>query len=267
MGEMPFELAKAAIDKYAGGLREVIPSTMGEPLLYSKFAELLDYCSARKIPLNLTTNGTFPGIWGTDAGMERLLLACSDIKVSCMGFSAPTFDEMMPGVPFDCWRGNVERLLGVKRRLREGVSTGRNVATVSLQVTLHSRMLESIPDIALWADSVGIERIKWNMPVFIEPGEHLRGVYGISHAKAQEARSLLNSLQANGLHVRFAGSLFLESPVHGNVGDGPCGLFLDEVWVLSDGSEERCPNPERRFGNRVGARASCSGCALLHPLD
>ena len=47
MGEMPFEIARAAIEKYAAErdvsgkrlLREVIPSTMGEPLLYSHFAE------------------------------------------------------------------------------------------------------------------------------------------------------------------------------------------------------------------------------------
>ena len=98
MGEMPLEVAKAAIEKYAEeiaggapsgllgkgqcGLREVIPSTMGEPLLYSKFKELLEFCGEKKIPLNLTTNGSFPGLWGTAAGMERLLLACSDIKVS-----------------------------------------------------------------------------------------------------------------------------------------------------------------------------------------
>ena len=31
-GEMPFETAKAAIEKYSP--QEVIPSTMGEPLLY-----------------------------------------------------------------------------------------------------------------------------------------------------------------------------------------------------------------------------------------
>ena len=48
-GEMPFETAKAAIEKYAAEkdssgnslLKEVIPSTMGEPLLYSRCENLL----------------------------------------------------------------------------------------------------------------------------------------------------------------------------------------------------------------------------------
>ena len=67
-GEMPFDVVRAAIEKYAAErdasdnriLREVIPSTMGEPLLYSHFDELLELCESLEISLNLTTNGTFP---------------------------------------------------------------------------------------------------------------------------------------------------------------------------------------------------------------
>ena len=39
LGEMPFATVRAAIENaLKEGLREVIPSTMGEPLLYSHFA-------------------------------------------------------------------------------------------------------------------------------------------------------------------------------------------------------------------------------------
>ena len=261
MGEMPIEIAKAAIEKYAGsGLREVIPSTMGEPLLYSKFAELLDYCRGKNIPLNLTTNGTFPGIWGTAAGMERLLLACSDIKVSCMGFEDPAFDEMMPGISFESWRRNVERLLGVARGLCAGAVTGRNVATVSLQVTLHRKLLSSAPEILRWADSVGIARIKWNLPAIISSGERLRKEYGISGLAAREVCQELEALQAQFPRVRCEGSLFFD--VH--PGGGPCDFFKDEIWILPDGSEEHCPNPERRFGDSASAGATCEKCMLFN---
>ena len=40
----------------------------------------------------------------------------------------------------------------------------------------------------------------------------------------------------------------------------------EEVWVLPDGTEETCPNPERRFGDRDSAGAKCEGCLLLHPF-
>lgn len=258
---MPIEIAKAAIEKYAGsGLREVIPSTMGEPLLYSKFAELLDYCRGKNIPLNLTTNGTFPGIWGTDEGMARLLHACSDIKISCMGFDGTAFSEMMPGISFESWRRNVERLLGVARGLCAGAVTGRNVATVSLQVTLHRKLLSSAPEILRWADSVGIARIKWNLPAIISSGERLRKEYGISGLAAREVRRELETLRAQYPRVRCEGSLFFDV----YPGGGPCDFFKDEIWILPDGSEEHCPNPERRFGDSASAGATCEKCMLFN---
>ena len=270
MGEMPLEVAKAAIEKYAeSGLREVIPSTMGEPLLYSKFSELLDFCGAVDIPLNLTTNGSFPGIWGTAAGMERLLLACSDIKVSCMGFDGSAFDEMMPGLSFGCWRANVEKLLALAGDLQKSDNSAR-VATVSLQVTVQKKILRSVPEILRWAETVGIARIKWNLPVFISAGERLRAEYGIAGSAVHEIRRELESLRALYPRVRCEGSLFFGADTAGAMpvrkiasGEGPCDFFKDEIWILPDGTEERCPNPERRFGDRTKKGAACENCMLL----
>lgn len=326
-GEMPLDVAFAAIEKYHGagafavegknGLREVIPSTMGEPLLYSKFAELLDYCLAARIPLNLTTNGSFPGVWRTCEGMAKLVRACSDIKVSCMGFSEDVVREMMPGLTFEKWKENVERLLevadGVKQAegccAENGDKNGaRNsdkngAATVSLQVTLHKKMLSQVREILAWAESTGIARVKWNMPVFIASGERLRAEYGVSGA---EAAILRNELRSD--KVRCEGSLFFDAlsvkkgavnaamdsnekrTVHIDekcvahidekrathiegkcaVADGDlkesarvCDFFADEVWVMPDGSVEHCPNPEKRFGNPAAPGAKCEGCLMF----
>lgn len=249
MGEMKIETAKRAIDRYAGagplspdGLREVIPSTMGEPLLYTYFGELLDYCRERHLPLNLTTNGTFPGFWGTDAGMERLLTACSDIKVSCMAFDEESFAKMMPGITFERWRENVLRLLL------------QGVGSVSLQVTLSKMLVPKAVEILSWAESVGIRRIKWNLPVFLSVDSTLRGAYGLDVSTVRELRKILVSEK-----VRCEGSLFFN-------GGEKCRFLGEEVWVLPDGTEETCPNPERRFGDRDSAGAKCEGCLLLHPF-
>ena len=252
MGEMKIETARRAIDRYAGmgplspdGLREVIPSTMGEPLLYTYFGELLDYCRTRHLPLNLTTNGTFPGFWGTDAGMARLLDACSDIKVSCMAFDGAAFDEMMPGFSFDRWRENVLRLLHLWRQGK---------GTVSLQVTLSKMLASKAVEILSWAESVGIRRIKWNLPVFLSMDSTLRKAYGLDLSAVRELREILVSKK-----VRCEGSLFFD-------GGEKCRFLGEEVWVLPDGTEETCPNPERRFGDRNSAGAKCEGCLLLHPF-
>jgi molybdenum cofactor biosynthesis enzyme MoaA len=42
------------------GVTEMIPSTMGEPLIYKHFAHFIELCYKYNIKMNLTTNGTFP---------------------------------------------------------------------------------------------------------------------------------------------------------------------------------------------------------------
>ena len=42
------------------GIKEIIPSTMGEPLLYKEFDKIFELSQKHDIKINLTTNGTFP---------------------------------------------------------------------------------------------------------------------------------------------------------------------------------------------------------------
>ena len=260
---MNFETARAAIEKYvaerdASGkrvLREVIPSTMGEPLLYSRFDELLALCKSLEIPLNLTTNGTFPDKWGRDAGMAELLRACSDIKVSYLASEQ-----------FDGWKANVEKLLDVRRELmaREAVQ-GENaekaarLATVSIQVTLHKKNVGEAAELASWASSIGIDRIKWNPVVLLSVAPwKLRDAYALDGSLLDALRKELRTGSLSALNVKHEGSLFFNNTVDYCAVGGKCEScpFADEVWVWPDGHEDHCPNPERRFGGGAAFLAS-----------
>ena len=268
VGEMAFETARTAIEKYAAErdasgkrvLREVIPSTMGEPLLYSHFDELLEFCRAIEIPLNLTTNGTFPGKWGSDAGMAELLRACSDIKVSYLASEQ-----------FESWKANVEKLVRVRDGLREktdctgvvglnaetecaGVAESR-VATVSLQVTLHKKNVDKAAELVSWASSVGINRIKWNPVVLLSTAsQQLREMYALDDAQIESLRQELRNGALSASNVKHEGSLFFNNGKDFCAVGGKCEScpFADEVWVWPDGHEDHCPNPERRFGDKNG---------------
>ncbi|WP_405323642.1 hypothetical protein [Fibrobacter sp.] len=270
MGEMPFEVAQAAIEKYAAErdvsgrrlLREVIPSTMGEPLLYSHFDELLELCRTLEIPLNLTTNGTFPGKWGSEAAMELLLCSCSDIKVSYLASEQ-----------FDGWKANVEKLVNVRDKLRENAdcakvdcartadvecagtetfsSADARVATVSLQVTLHKKNMHDVPELVSWASAIGIDRIKWNKVVVLKgASQQLREMYMPDDASLDSLRKELRTGALSVSNVKHEGSLFFDNSVDQCAVGGKCEScpFADEVWVWPDGHEDHCPNPERRFG-------------------
>ena len=260
LGEMPFEVARAAIEKYAAErdasgkrlLREVIPSTMGEPLLYSHFDELLELCRALEIPLNLTTNGTFSGKWGSDAAMELLLRSCSDIKVSYLASEQ-----------FDGWKANVEKLVRVRDRLRENAESAGDasvkcaetaesrVATISLQVTLHKKNLQEVPEIVSWVSAIGIDRVKWNKVVLLSSASQaLREMYALDDALLESLRNHLRSGEFSASNVKHEGSLFFNDSADICAVGGKCEScpFADEVWVWPDGHEDHCPNPEKRFG-------------------
>ena len=265
MGEMSFEVARAAIEKYAAErdasgkrlLREVIPSTMGEPLLYSHFDELLEFCRALEIPLNLTTNGTFPGKWGSEDAMGVLLRSCRDIKVSYLASEQ-----------FDGWKANVEKLARLRDRLRENagcedadcamgadadcVGTAKSgVATVSLQVTLHKKNLQDVPELVSWASAIGIDRIKWNKVVLLSvASQELREMYALDDALLESLRNEFRAGVYSASNVKREGSLFFDDGADVCAVGGKCEScpFADEVWVWPDGHEDHCPNPERRFG-------------------
>ena len=239
-GEMPIEVARRAVDRYSD-VRELIPSTMGEPLLYSHFSELLDICGEYGIPMNLTTNGAFPGKWGTVAGMESLHAACSDIKVSTLSYE-------MGGLTEGEWKEGVGRLLESRCRLEQ---EGKRTASVSLQVTLHRENALRAPELLRWAEQAGIDRIKWNPVVFLDcASQELWERFALPEGAVGQLRQGLHSDR-----VRCEGSLYFENR------DGSCAVagidcdgsssecpFADEVWVWPDGHEDHCPNPKRRWG-------------------
>ena len=248
LGEMNFEIARAAIEKYAADrdtsgkrlLQEVIPSTMGEPLLYSHFDELLELCGALGIPLNLTTNGTFPGKWGSEDAMGVLLHSCSDIKVSYLASEQ-----------FDGWKANVEKLVRVRDRLRENA----RCATISLQVTLHKKNLQEVPEIVSWASAIGVDRIKWNKVVLLSvASQELREMYALDDASLESLRNEFRAGVFSASNVKREGSLFFDDGADVCAVGGKCEScpFADEVWVWPDGHEDHCPNPERRW---VGERS------------
>ena len=94
---LPIEpILKTIRDLSKLGLKEVIPSTMGEPLLYPEFDKILEVIKECGVKLNLTTNGTFP-IKGVEDWSKLILPIASDVKISMNGSnekiaeSIPTF--------------------------------------------------------------------------------------------------------------------------------------------------------------------------------
>lgn len=138
------------------GLKEIIPSTMGEPLLYQDFDEIIRLCSAHNIKMNLTTNGTWP-VRGVDPWGNLLLPICSDIKISWNGMDPDIQESIMVGSDHERQLDDLITLLELRDELL--LQTGHR-CSITLQCTFMESNLEDLPDMVRFAISNGIDRVK-----------------------------------------------------------------------------------------------------------
>ncbi|HZZ85010.1 MAG TPA: radical SAM protein [Anaeromyxobacteraceae bacterium] len=244
-------LVLAVVAERAGSpLREVIPSTMGEPLLWPGLDRLAAACGERGLALNVTTNGTFPGLGAR--GWARLLAPVArDVKVSWNGASAAVAERLMAGLRYEEAVANLRAFLDERDAI---AAAGGNRCRVSFQVTAQEENLAELPEVVRLAARLGVERVKLN---HLQP--RLPGLAGPALGRDAGAAARWNEavracrraaaeapLPAGG---RVALENAVELPVDGAVAPlGPCPFLGREGWVLADGAFAPCPHPAAAEG-------------------
>jgi MoaA/NifB/PqqE/SkfB family radical SAM enzyme len=250
----PALAARVVREAAAAGLREVIPSTMGEPLLWAGLDALVDLCAELGLTLNLTTNGTFPGR-GAATWAERLVPVASDVKISWNGATAETAEALMPGLDFGAAVEAVRTLVGVRdRHAREG---GRR-ATVSFQVTAQEGNVAELPGVVRLAAALGVDRVKVNQlqprlaalaPLSLRRDvtalRRWNGAAAAARAAADEAR------RPDGGRVRLENVSPLAEDPAAPAPLGPCRFVGREAWIHADGRFAPCPHPAAAGGGLV----------------
>jgi MoaA/NifB/PqqE/SkfB family radical SAM enzyme len=141
------------------GVKEIIPSTMGEPLLYKNFEYLVELCYKYEIKMNLTTNGTFPKVSNKSVieWAKLLIPICSDIKISWNGATKETAEKIMTNINFDNVIQNLKVLIDYRN---EYFKTNNYYCRISFQLTFMKNNVHEIPDIIKLAASLGVDRVK-----------------------------------------------------------------------------------------------------------
>lgn len=227
------------------GLKEVIPSTMGEPLLYPHFERMLEVIKECGVKLNLTTNGTFP-LKGVDAWSELILPIASDVKISMNGSKAEVAESIMAGLDFEKQIDNTTRFIAHRDEYRE---QGLN-PTVTMQPTFMRSNLEDLPSMLEMAIDMGFDRFK---------GHH---VWITNQAMEQETLRVPEFIdrwndtvdelyRIAGNRIKLANvSKICESTLQQS--SGACPFLGREAWVEHDGTFQVCccPSEERaKFGD------------------
>jgi glycosyltransferase involved in cell wall biosynthesis/MoaA/NifB/PqqE/SkfB family radical SAM enzyme len=154
---MRFELVQNVFDQAEKlGVKEIIPSTMGEPLLYKDIKGIFKLAQKHEIKINLTTNGTFPNL-KMEEWAELIIPNTTDIKISWNGSTKETAESIMLGLKFDNVLEKVKTLVAYRD---DYFSKTGYYCRISFQLTFLQNNIHELVDIIKLAASLGIDRVK-----------------------------------------------------------------------------------------------------------
>lgn len=257
---MPIDLIRRVLaDAAPNGLREVIPSTMGEPLLYDDFEEIVSLCRHYGVKLNLTTNGTFPRL-GARKWAELIVPVSSDVKISWNGATAVTHEAVMLGARWETVLANARTFIAVRDA---HAASGGNRCRVTFQLTFLETNVGELADMVRLAIDLGVDRVKghhlWahfdaikDQSMRRSPEAIRRWNEAVIAARAVAAEMPL----ANGKQILLENIFLLDETATEDLAPGgPCPFLGQEAWVSATGRFDPCcaPDAQRRslgdFGN------------------
>ena len=230
------------------GIREIIPSTMGEPLLYKDFDRILALCHQYEIRCNLTTNGTFPKRT-VEAWAQRIVPVTSDVKISWNGASAATAEQVMLKIDFEQAIENVRVFI----RCRDAhAGAGGNFCRVTFQLTFMRNNMHELADIVKLAAALGVDRVKGH-----QLWDHFAEIKKLSFLQSPETRAEWNRyvseaheaaatcLKPNGERVLLENILPLETSETREVPEQyECPFLGRELWISATGKISPCCAPD-----------------------
>ena len=154
---MPYEWIEPIIKEASQlGIREIIPTTMGDPLVTMHIEKIIAAVKKYRLKLNVTHNGTFPGK-SVKEWANLIIPVTSDIKISWNGSTSETAESIMKGISFEKNKKNLENFIIERNQIYR--NTGY-YCSISLQLTFMTLNFQEIPDMIDYATRIGVDRIK-----------------------------------------------------------------------------------------------------------
>ena len=257
---MPFEWIEQIFEQAeALGVREIIPSTMGEPLLYKGFDRIFELSRKTGIKINLTTNGTFPKKSVIEWAM-LIVPNTTDIKISWNGATQETAEKVMHKIDFHQCIENVKQFIKVRDSIFE--ETGY-FCRVTFQLTFMENNMHELTDIIKLAASLGVDRVKghqlWAHFDEIKELNFKRDTDSIKrwNTFVDEAHTAKeNYLKPNGEKIILENIIHLTPNENKAVPEEYVCPFLNkELWISATGKYSPCCAPDKMrqalgdFGN------------------
>lgn len=233
------------------GITEIIPSTMGEPLIYRYFADFVALCYKYNIKMNLTTNGTFPKTTEKSVTEWAHLIVpiTTDVKISWNGATAKTAEKIMLKINFDETVANVKEFVSVRNEYF--VQTGY-FCRITFQLTFMQNNMHELADIIKLAAELDIDRVKGH-----QLWAHFEQIKDLSFRQNTESIALWNKYveeaydaqeknrKPNGKKVILENIIPLQVQETKEVPDNyECPFLNRELWISATGKISPCCAPD-----------------------
>jgi MoaA/NifB/PqqE/SkfB family radical SAM enzyme len=231
------------------GVKEIIPSTMGEPLLYKGIEGIFELSKKFGIKINLTTNGTFQKKHSVEDWAKMIVPNTTDVKISWNGATALTAEKVMLGVNFNEVVQNVKEF--VSYRDTYFAETGY-FCRVTFQLTFMRNNVHELADIVKLAAELGIDRVKGH-----QLWAHFNEIENLSMKATKESIAQWNQYvkQAYEAQENFrkpnGEKVILENiiPLYDNENievpdEYECPFLEKELWISATGKISPCCAPD-----------------------
>ena len=257
---MKFETVEAIFRQaHKLGVKEIIPSTMGEPLLYEGIEMIFELSQYYKIKINLTTNGTFPRL-GVKEWAKLIIPNTTDIKISWNGATKETAEKVMIGLNFDRVTENVKALISYRN---EHFQQTGYYCRITFQLTFMQNNMHELADIIRLAAQLGVDRVKGH-----QLWAHFDEIKGLSMKASKESATqwneyVIEAYKAREIYRKPDGKMvILENiiPIHEKEElelpeSYECPFLNKELWISATGVISPCCAPDKlrkslgTFGN------------------
>lgn len=230
------------------GVKEIIPSTMGEPLLYKGIKRIFELSQKHGIKINLTTNGTFPK-HSVEDWAKLIVPNTTDVKISWNGATAATAEKVMLGLNFNQVLEKVKMFVAERNKIF--TQTGW-FCRITFQLTFMQNNMHELADIVKLAAALGVDRVKGH-----QLWTHFEEIKSLSMKATKESVANWNEYvkQAYEAQENFrkpnGEKVILENIIqlHNNETkelpeEYECPFLSKELWISATGNISPCCAPD-----------------------
>lgn len=230
-------------------VKEIIPSTMGEPLLYKGIRKIFELAEQYEIKINLTTNGTFPGM-DIDEWARLIIPRTSDIKISWNGASPEIAEGIMTGLNF---RKTLEKLkILIVVRNDHFQKTGY-YCRITFQVTFLTANMHELAGIIKLAAELDVDRVKGHQAWIHFPEMSRLSILSNTECIEQWNECVENAREVQANYRRPNGEMVIMENIlpigpaeMGQIPEGyDCPFLGKELWISATGKISPCCAPDK----------------------